>query len=37
MAHYCIGKICKTKGQGQRKTSGGYIWRYADEEDDINE
>ena len=24
----CIGEICKTKGKGKRKTSGGYIWRY---------
>lgn len=30
----CIGEICKTKGQGQRKTSGGYIWRYAEEEEE---
>lgn len=28
----CIIKICKTKGQGYRKTSGGYIWRYTEEE-----
>lgn len=28
----CIGEICKTKGQGNRKTSGGFIWRF--EEDD---
>ena len=24
----CIGEICKTKGKGNRQTSGGYIWRY---------
>jgi len=24
----CIGEICKEKGKGKRKTSGGYIWRY---------
>lgn len=29
----CIGEICKTKGKGKRKTSGGFIWRF--EEDDI--
>lgn len=31
----CIGEICKTEGKGQRKTSGGYIWRYADDEVNI--
>lgn len=24
----CIGEICKEKGLGKRKTSGGYIWRF---------
>lgn len=24
----CIGEICKEKGKGKRKTSGGFIWRY---------
>lgn len=27
----CIGEICKTKGLGKRKTSGGYIQRYAED------
>lgn len=34
----CIGEICKTEGKGKRKTSGGYIQRYAKtSEDDLNE
>lgn len=32
----CIGDICRTKGNGPRKTSGGYIWRFA-EDDKLNE
>lgn len=32
----CIGEICKTEGKGKRKTSGGYIWRFYNEEDKNN-
>lgn len=28
----CIGEICKDKGLGKRKTSGGYIWRFEGDE-----